>query len=251
MANYNRGKQHSLGYVAGSLFEGIGFVIASFVIFIYIFKMPSVMLTFVMIFAFIASVSFAVNSFSDFEHYKVFGSGTKGKIIFSINKKKSYDPELYSTTMKVSNISFTIALSSLDLTFIFLLIEHPWSGNEINIIFWVFIILITLILFFLLKTDISKAIDSKKEKAMLSGVATNHYKKSNHYYFDKKVGPVYFSLPDSSFMKLNGVIYEIDSIKNVNVQDLNLEFEYFGIKKQILCNDANEANTIYDILTSK
>lgn len=63
----------------------------------------------IVIFADIACWSFAVGNFACFISYKMFGSGSSGKIINSYNLSPSYDVVgLYKSCNKVASISLII-----------------------------------------------------------------------------------------------------------------------------------------------
>ena len=114
MANFNTGKHHSLGYVNGSFYYGLMETllgIAGFFIF-GILRKFEIELTWeiilIVIFADVACWSFAVSNFACFVLYKIFGSGSSGKIINSYNLSPSYDTGLYKSCNKVTSISLII-----------------------------------------------------------------------------------------------------------------------------------------------
>ena len=127
MANYNRGSQHSMGYVAGSFWEGLCAIAASVACFVFVFKVSSSLISLCLFFASVSCAAFAVFSFAMFANYYNFGSGSGGKIINSKNMKPSQNPSLYSSTNKVSTISLIVCLVAAAIAIIFLLIAHPWS----------------------------------------------------------------------------------------------------------------------------
>lgn len=107
MANFNRGKYHSLGYVNGALYYGITSSLAGTVGLLMVAGIQP-RLRWILFFGSLSALSFAIFNFALFVEYRTFGNGTKSKIKNSMNLKYSSNTFLYN---RISDILICSILS--------------------------------------------------------------------------------------------------------------------------------------------
>lgn len=156
MANYNHGSLHSLGYIRGSFWQGLCSIGLSILCFVLVFKMPTFLLSLVLLFAGFACIAFAVYSFAMFAQYKEFGSGAKSKIVHSKNLSPSTNRSYYNSTTTVSIVSGIVCFAFGITALVLLKIAHPWNSSILDGLIWVamavFAIIVALLIVLAIKS---------------------------------------------------------------------------------------------------